>query len=137
MALGRRIRAKIWARLDHFEGGSRLETWLYGFCCFGLREHASSRCRSREKSWDDALDHTAAWDPPIDPTEVRSSNEFVLQHLERLGSPASEVIRMKLFQDMSFEVVAEALEAPTGTVKGWYYRGLDRIRDWVSMEAAL
>ncbi len=116
---------------------SRLETWLYGFCCFGLREHASSRCRSREKSWDDALDHTAAWDPPIDPTEVRSSNEFVLQHLERLGSPASEVIRMKLFQDMSFEVVAEALEAPTGTVKGWYYRGLDRIRDWVSMEAAL
>ncbi len=95
------------------------------------------RCRSREKSWDDALDHTAAWDPPIDPTEVRSSNEFVLQHLERLGSPASEVIRMKLFQDMSFEVVAEALEAPTGTVKGWYYRGLDRIRDWVSMEAAL
>lgn len=127
---------RIWERLEQFNGSSRLETWIFGFCGFGIREREFARRRNRETAWEHKPMGLEPQEVMADPLEARTSDEFVLHCLERLGPPASIVIHMKLFQESSFDAIARALGQPSGSVKTWYYRGLDRIRDWIDVDSS-
>ncbi len=64
------------------------------------------------------------------PGEVEKSNEaeHVLAHLDQLGPPDADVIRGKHFDGLTFEGIGRALGASPNTVKYWYYRGMDKLR---------
>ncbi|MFG0315838.1 MAG: RNA polymerase sigma factor [Planctomycetota bacterium JB042] len=113
----------IWRKLAHFEGRSTLETWVYRICRLELM-NGIRRKRRRPDLMDDA-ERT----PDEGVAEPEDDAEAALRGLERLGPPASDVIRWKHFEALTFEEIALRLGVSPNTAKTWYYRGICRLRD--------
>jgi len=116
----------IWRKLPSFRGESRLETWVCAFALHELRKHWE---RSARRSGRRGLDEAREPGPEQEaPDEAR---ELVERALERLGPPAEEVIRLKHYEELTFEGIGLRLGLSTNTAKSHYYRGLARMRDWL------
>lgn len=114
----------IWSKLDQFQGYGRFEVWCFRFCILELR--GKLRDLGRDRSVDvEVPDQAEEMREPLDEDELGN----VYQALDELGPPASDVIRLKLLEGLTFDRIAEELDASPGTVRAWYYRGLRKLRD--------
>jgi len=120
----------VWRRLRSFEGRSSLETWLYGFCVNVLRKaHQRSGLPLERLEREEDLPSV-----PADGSEglvTESAHERIHACLDRLGPPASDVIRLKNFEDLTFDELAQRLGMSANTAKSHYYRGLRRLHVWL------
>ncbi|MEM9381565.1 MAG: sigma-70 family RNA polymerase sigma factor [Planctomycetota bacterium] len=115
----------IWRKLDRFEGRSRLETWAYGFASKQvLKGLERARMEPRRVEWSD--EDAASLQASVAPSS--DAYRAVHEQVEALGPPASDIIRMKHFEEQTFEQIGGRLDMPTNTVKTRYYRSLDRLR---------
>jgi RNA polymerase sigma-70 factor (ECF subfamily) len=119
--------AAVWSKLRTFEGRASLETWAFRFTVHELMKGVERMHRGRRRRAGDATEvdlQPAAMpeEPEIDPAAVQ-------QALERLGPPASDVIRWRHYDELSFEDIARRTGEPESTVKARYYRGLERLRE--------
>ncbi len=125
--LGQDVLILIWEKLSKFEGRATLETWTYRFCWLEARNRFRQVFRARKRSSSDsegALEMAAA------PTDQRAfEHDGLIDSLEELGPPASDVIRLKHFEERTFEEIGVILEIPANTAKTHYYRGLDWLRN--------
>jgi RNA polymerase sigma-70 factor (ECF subfamily) len=65
-----------------------------------------------------------------DPALVRlASDTGVLEALAQVPSPLREALVLRHIEDLSYEQIAEALDAPLGTVKTWIHRGRTNLRN--------
>lgn len=119
-------------KLATFSGTSSIETWLYGYC---VNVYANDRRRRIRRGDPTSIDS-------VSPSLVdKGSKEFertceqdaVQRALTLLGPPASEVIRLHVFDEMPFPDVSRALNLALGTVKTLYYRGLERLTELLSI----
>ncbi len=53
---------------------------------------------------------------------------IVVDSIHALGSPSSDIVRLRHFDGLTFAEIARELEMPTNTVKTRYYRSLGRLR---------
>ena len=117
----------LWAKLREFEGRASLETWAYRFMQNELLKALERRDRELrfvgdpERILASARDREAP-EAPFEPAEL-------LECIERVGLPASDIIRMRIFDDMEFEDIARRANRPVNTIKACYYRGLARMRE--------
>jgi len=118
--------AAIWSKLESFEGRSSLETWIWGFCVNELYKgiHRQRRERGRTVDW---VEEPAHEDP-----EPAASYSQLHEGLHRLGGSCERVIRLKHFEDLTFEQIAQRLSISANTAKTHYYRGLQRLKPWVA-----
>ncbi len=116
--------AALWSKLASFQGRAALETWAFRFAAHEIHKSVERRRRRAfdETTGLDAQAAPEADEPVLDPTTVRDG-------LERVGGPASDVIRMRHFDELSFEDIARRTAEPLSTVKARYYRGLHRLRE--------
>lgn len=116
--------AAIWSKLSGFQGRSKLSTWLFGFAATQvLKAIQAKRRRRMVDAGDDLEDHAApvpTEEPRLDPAELHEA-------LDRLDSQNAEVVRLRHFEDLSFEAVAERMDLNVNTVKARYYRSLSRL----------
>lgn len=117
----------IWNRLDRFEGRSSIDTWICGFALNGLRKAIERRARRRRLA--DLDDVTDIVDPAEAPEEATIDPIHVEEAIETIGPPASDVIRMRHFEDLTFEEIARRSGSNENTVKARYYRGLGRLKE--------
>lgn len=122
------VLALVWRKLPTFQGHANLETWVYHFCA---REFLSALRRKRQRAQLRPVPEDQS--EPVDP--VSSSNapfldaDRVYASLETLSPEAVAVIRMKHFDGLTFEEIAQRLDISSNTAKTRYYRGLERLRD--------
>lgn len=121
--LVQRSLAALWAKLPSYDGRAALESWACGIALFELlkwkdRLHASDRILELVEG-----SHTAARDndPDVD-------SEAVAKALQRLGPPGDEIVRLRHFENMTFEEISKVLQTPSKTVMTRYYRALERLR---------
>jgi RNA polymerase sigma-70 factor (ECF subfamily) len=120
--------AALWSKLSTFEGRASLETWMYRFAALELLKAVQRKCRAPQPLDD-------PWSTPDGSAEERlaAEPEFDRAQLEdglaSLTTGAAAVIRMRHFEDLSFEQVAARTRLPLNTVKARYYRGLARLRE--------
>jgi RNA polymerase sigma-70 factor (ECF subfamily) len=119
--------AALWSKLAEFEGRAAIETWAYRFTMHELLKGTDRQRRNRRfvASSEALLEARAApedEEPPIEPGVLHEG-------LERLGPPASDVIKMRHLDELSFDEIARHCGEPVGTVKARYYRGLERLRE--------
>lgn len=115
----------VWRKLGSFDGRARLETWVYQFCYLEfLRRLRSLRNRPR-----------AVGEPVGDEVEERrpaSSRASEYEELHRcfaeLSSAEAGILRLKHFEDLTFEEIGARLDLSPNTVKTRYYRALGKLR---------
>jgi RNA polymerase sigma factor (sigma-70 family) len=118
--------AALWDKLAIFEGRATIETWAYRFVVLELHKGLERRRRQRRFVPDGESEIIVRAQPEaaelaIDPAALHAE-------IERVGSPSSEIIRMRHFEDLSFDEIAAHTGEPVNTVKARYYRGLERLR---------
>lgn len=106
----------VWQKLKEYRGFSALDGWVYRISRY---EYMNALRRLRGRT--DSLDELA-----LDPSQESNPWEFEDVHrgLERIGEKEAEVIRLKHFEELTFEEIGARLGVSPNTVKARYYRGL-------------
>lgn len=122
--IGQDVLLLVWRKLPTFEGRSSLESWVFRICQIEILSHL--RKRRRAPTLDpESIDAAKAL--PVAASDVLAV-ERVLRLLEELSPESQRVIRMKHFDMLTFEEIAERLAVSPNTAKTNYYRALFKLR---------
>lgn len=116
----------VWRKLERFDGRSALETWVYPFCYFEFMRRLRME-RGLPRLLDAPLEgspHEPATQASVELFEL----EPLLAELEALEPDQAVVVRLKHFEDQTFEEIAVRLAISPNTAKTRYYRGLEKLR---------
>lgn len=118
--------ALVWSKADEFRGTARLETWVYPFCRLTFANVMRRELR-RGAAADGSRREVAQ------PEAQRGEGEHMddaqlLAALDGLEPESALVLRLKLFEGLTFEEIAERLSIPANTAKSRHYRGLAELR---------
>ena len=91
-----------WRKLGEFEGRSELTGWVYRICVLQFLNAARRKRRRRDLRVERL--HEGA-----QPAQDHGEYEDLYLGLERVHEEDAEVIRLKHFEDLSFEAVAQRL----------------------------
>jgi len=123
--LSQEVLVLIWNKLDSYEGLSTLETWVYRFTSFELM-NALRRKRTRQR-----IGELSA-EPAATPDETARTRRLEYEHLhlalQRLETADADVIRLKHFEELTFEEIGARMAMSANTAKTKYYRGLMRLQ---------
>jgi RNA polymerase sigma-70 factor (ECF subfamily) len=118
---------RVWRNVKGFRGESAFSTWLYRITmntCLSIRQR-----ESRREEWEyvgempylpEPLGGDADPETAILSAERRDEIQAALQHV-RVEHRAALVLRH--MEGLSYAEIAEVLEVPEGTAKGWVSRG--------------
>lgn len=115
----------IWAKLSTFRGTSKLDTWIFGFAATQVLKAVQTKARRRVVSDPEVLEREGAPapdEPALDPTVVHAA-------IDRLEPGSAEVVRMRHFDDLSFEDIAQRTGLKQNTVKARYYRSMRKLQE--------
>lgn len=135
---------RAYVKLDSFEGGSSVGTWLHAIAVNQVR--GEMRKRSALKRHDpaslDALREAADVDP-ADPRDGAAERVATAEQCERLRAEVDrldpehrEVVVLREFQDLAYEEIAEILGVPVGTVRSRLFRARAELRERLSDKVA-
>ena len=118
---------RVWANIKNFRGECAFSTWLYRItmntCLRALRKKQTQEARE--------LGQETAYPPEIsgdgdDPEEAALASERrneILSALRHVRAEHRAALVLRHMEDLSYAEVAEILEVPDGTAKGWASRG--------------
>ena len=108
----------IWKKLPSFDGKHSLEAWAFRVCYLCLM-NATRKARTRSQAVELGLnEETIVARSTPDPSQY----EDVYRGLDRLPADESEVLRLKHFDELTFEEIGERLSLSPNTIKTRYYR---------------
>ena len=121
----------VWRKLGEFQGRGSLEAWVYRFCYLEML----ARLRKLERVPRLIEDVEGALEPRARPAADPLEFERLYRELDRLGPPGSDVIRLKVFEQLTFDEIGRRLEMSSNTAKTRFYRGLSKLRRLLSRGA--
>ncbi len=116
----------VWRKLDAFTGVSSLESWVYRICVLEMMNAIRAK-RRRPVAAPEALRQVCE-DPMAEQGAPLFGSERLHSGLDRLGPPGSDIIRLKHFEQLTFDEISERTGQSVNTIKSQYYRGLRRLR---------
>ena len=127
---------KAWRNLDSFQEESSFATWMHrlttNVCLDHLRKQARRQNISTAVSLDD---EESGWTEPVDHTqdpqrrlEQREQRELLAKALNELPEHYRRLIIMREVSGLSYQEIADALDADLGTVKSGISRARERLR---------
>lgn len=123
----------ILKKLAVFRGDGPLEGWIFRICCLefmnGIRRHRRS---GRTVDIDDV--------EPTDQAQEAARRRLLERErihvaIEKLGGVEAETIRMKHFEELTFEEIGARLGISPNTIKTRYYRGMQALQALLSAES--
>ena len=114
----------IWSKLETYGGRAALESWAHRFAFLELKNHMRRKERSRRMESADLDDLPGELAEQVSP----EAYEFLVDSLEELGPPACDVIRLRHYDDLTFDEIGERLRMPGNTAKTHYHRSLVKLR---------
>ena len=120
----------IWKKLGQFDPLTPFESWVYRICFLELQNHLR-KLRRRSRLLGEVAEGLLAKQPST--LSIAQAERFELVHLALnvLAEDEAAIIRMRHFEEQSFQEVGSRLSIPTGTAKTRYYRGISKLKDYV------
>lgn len=124
---------KIYRNLVHFKGDAKFSSWLYRVASNESIDHLRRKKVRKEQS----LDHIQ--DAGVDFADLSTGSDTaqcyetdqeriqVRKALAQLPMNLQTVVVMKVFQEMTFDEIAEVLQEPVSTVKSRLYKALSSL----------
>ena len=118
---------RAWRNIRNFRGESAFSTWLYRITvntCLSLRQ---KRARREEREVGDELPYLAEPDEGEPGPEASALNaerrEEIVAALEHVRDDHRAALVLRHMEGLSYAEIAEVLDVPVGTAKGWVSRG--------------
>ncbi|MCL5974438.1 MULTISPECIES: RNA polymerase sigma factor RpoE [Methylophaga] len=126
---------KAYRALPNFRGDSAFYTWLYRIAINTSKNHLTASSRRPPMSDVDAMDATNYYDAPeLKEFETPENSlmcvqleEAIQQAIEDLPEETATAIKLREFEGMSYEEIAEAMDCPIGTVRSRIFRAREAI----------
>lgn len=115
-------------KLKQYNDDYRLATWLFRIATNKALDHLKHT--AREVATDDELIASFATSQPSPETNSERSELRAL--VAQLEPKYRAVISLYYWQGLSYQEVADALDKPLGTVKGWMSRAKQELREELS-----
>jgi len=115
-----------WRKLTTFTGEARLESWGYGLARLELMNAIRRKRRRLEFQAAGTIEEPADVDAPAPAVHDR---EFLIAAVSGLDPAEGQVVRLKHFEDLTFEDIAARAGTSLSTVKTRYYRGIARLHE--------
>ena len=116
--------AAVWNKLPTYNGTAALETWVHQFCYREFMRYL--RAKRRFPSAIEDLPETT--EPEAPPAFQAIDYEHVLARLDGLRPNLREILRLKHFEDLTFDQIGLRLGISPNTAKTRYYRGLQELQ---------
>ena len=119
---------RAWRNIENFRGDSAFSTWLYRITvntCLSLRRKESRR-KEREFSGDELPFLPEPGGGDADPEAAALSahqREELLGALDHVRTEHRAALILRHMEGLSYAEIAQVLEVPEGTAKGWVSRG--------------
>ena len=114
----------VWQKLGEYNGSGSLEAWAYRFSYLRLL----TRIRKLDRLPPLLADLNEHPPEPVAPIQEGLRYERLYSTLERIASRDRDLIRMKVFEQNTFEELALKLGLPCATLKTRFYRALEKLR---------
>ncbi len=118
---------RVWRNIKKFRGESAFSTWLYKITvntCLSTRRKEQAR---EAREFGGELSHLpippSHDDDPEDAAIAGERREELLRALERVRAEHRAALILRHMEGLSYAEVAEILDVPDGTAKGWVNRG--------------
>ena len=119
---------RVFRHAGSFTGRSRFKTWLYAVAANVCRSHARAMARRQATGGPDAPERP---DQAPGPDGVAQSKEIgarIGQAVAGLPADQREVLVLKLYEELTYAEIAQALGRPLGTVKSQMRAALKKLR---------
>ncbi|MFH1998629.1 MAG: sigma-70 family RNA polymerase sigma factor, partial [Planctomycetota bacterium] len=115
----------VWRKIDRFKGEAPFEGWVYQFCLLEMKSFMRRKIQqdSRREQLD-SLDQGRRAHTGSNPDRY----EDIYSGLNEIDAEQSQIIRLKHFNQLTFDEISHRLGVSSNTVKTRYYRGLIRLR---------
>ena len=115
---------RIWKKLGSYHGEATLEGWLYRFCFLEFMNRARRFSRRPEMP----AGHLVGVSGSVAAPDADLEREDLERSLVNLGPPDADVVRLKHYEELTFEGIAGVLGITTKMAKTRYYRGIARLQ---------
>jgi RNA polymerase sigma-70 factor, ECF subfamily len=127
----------VWRQAGSFRGASSVSTWIFGIARHKALTHVRRRGTTADGDADVALARLPADDPDALATlTATEAIERVRRALDQLSPAHREVIELTLYQEFSYEEVAEIVHCPVNTVKTRAFHARRHLQRLLSPAAA-
>lgn len=119
------VQNAICSALEHYESIREISyiiTWFYRVLVHESLNYVKKR--SREIVSDELLCSETAYEEP-----GYGETEVFFEELDRLPADTQNVIRLRFYEEMSLQEIAEVMELSVNTVKSKLYRGLKSLKE--------
>ena len=118
---------RVWRNIKKFRGESAFSTWLYKItvntCLSTLRREQNLATREFGNELSYLPIPPNYEDDPESAALAKERREELLRALERVRSEHRAALVLRHMEGLSYAEVAEILDVPDGTAKGWVSRG--------------
>ncbi len=120
--------------IRRFRRDAKFSTWIYRIAVNQCITRLRRRPPGLHLSLDDQRPEAPlrGWNPALESHEgdvMREEERHrVRQALERLPADHKAVVELKFYQELTFEDIADILQAPLSTVKSRFYSGLEMLK---------
>ena len=126
---------KAYRAIPNFRGDSAFYTWLYRIAINTAKNYLTAAARRPPAMDVDALDATNYYDAPElkeyeTPESSLMSDELeqaIHQAIQNLPEDTATAIKLREFDGMSYEEIAQAMDCPIGTVRSRIFRAREAI----------
>jgi RNA polymerase sigma-70 factor (ECF subfamily) len=109
---------KVFRSLKHFQGRSKLSTWLYSICVHVALDHQRKRSRQGKKANPDLLPSLPSPEPdPCREAELAEERALLGQALSKMKKAKRTVLVLYDLMDVPAEEIASMLGTPVPTVR--------------------
>lgn len=120
---------KALSRLDQFEPGTRLDSWMFRIVQTTFIDQTRSRRRRDATPLDETAEPVALDARVFERTEARSDLAVVRDEMARMPDEQRAVLALVAIDGLSYKEAAEALGTPIGTVMSRLARARKRLAD--------
>lgn len=114
----------ILRKLDEYVGRAPFGAWVYRVCSLELRNGLRRKRRQPRSLVEEGVAQPAG----DDPVARLARRELVLDALERIQAVDARVVSLHHLDGLTLPEIAERLEVSLNTVKGRYYRGIQKLQ---------